>query len=140
NVLCLFCYHLVTLTHKHVKYGLSTNDLRRWCNQRRLSQILTNSRNFFQNIVIFIFCMLVFQLRSQVGKHTAWHLIQKGLDIYSQVLRIQKAGIQSLITNRTEIIGNLCQQVLIKSRIIGSSFKGLYHNLCSWLGSSQSKG
>lgn len=59
-IFCLFCCHLVAFSHQHVEYCLSTNDLRRRCNKRRLSKVFTHTRYFFQNLIEFIFCSLLF--------------------------------------------------------------------------------
>ena len=83
--------------------------------------------------------MLLFQLGSQVRQHASRHLIQKRLDIDSQVLRIQQTAVQSFVTNRAEIICNLGEQRLIETGIIRSSSEGLYHNLCCRLRSSKSE-
>ena len=84
--------------------------------------------------------MLLFQLTGQVGKHSARYLIQQSLDVYAQVLRIQKAAVQSLVTDRTEVVSDLSQKLLVQTGIIGSTLEGLNHNLGCRLGSSQSEG
>ena len=45
-----------------------------------------------------------------------------------------------LVSVGTEIIGDLRQQSLVEAGVVGSSLKGLHHDLCSRLGSTHGEG
>ena len=60
NVFCLFRYHLITLAHQDIEYSLGTNDLGRRGNQRALAEVFSYARYFFEYIVVFVLCVLLF--------------------------------------------------------------------------------
>ena len=75
NVLMGERYKMATKETKDVlsgKYGATVKpfneDVRRRSNKRRFTEILTNLRNFLKHLIIFIFCILFFQLRSAADK------------------------------------------------------------------------
>ena len=57
-------------------------------NQRRLTKVFPNLRDFLQHIVVLVACVLLFQLAYHVGKHTARNLIHQCLDVYAKNLGI----------------------------------------------------
>ena len=140
QILGLLGYHLVTLAAYYVHNSLCTYNLGGRSYQRALAEVLTYTRNLLQYLVVLVGSAQILQLGCQVGQHTARYLIQQGLDINAQVLRVQQAALQSLVTHGTEVIRDLSKKLLIISCIIGSSLEGFNHNLGCRLGSSQSEG
>ena len=84
--------------------------------------------------------MLLFKLGSKVAEHSAGNLIKERLDVDAKVLRIQQAGLKSFVSERSEVICNLSQKLLIKSGVIRSTFEGFDHNFGGRLGSTQCEG
>ena len=131
--------HLISLAHQHIKHCLCADNLGGRRNQRRLTAVLTNSGDLFQHILVFIFCLLLFQLAYHVGQHTAGNLITQRIDVNTKYLGAHQAGCDAFLTVRTEVVRDLRQNFLIISCIVLGTLKGLHHNLCRRLGSTQSE-
>ena len=83
--------HLVALAHDDVEHSLSANNLGGRGDQRRVTGILTHAGDFGQNFVQLIFLASVLELLKHVGEHAARNLIQQGVGINAQALRIDLA-------------------------------------------------
>ena len=63
---CFLGYHFVAFAHNDVQDGLRADDLACGRNERRITQILSHAGYFFQNFLILIACVLLFQLIDKV--------------------------------------------------------------------------
>ena len=61
--------------------------------QAAVHQVFSYTRDFLKYVIIFILSMCIFQLRYQIGKHTAGYLIHQCLDINAKHLRIQQTAL-----------------------------------------------
>ena len=121
--------HLIALTHQYVHHSLRTDDLRRRCNKRRLTEILTNTRNLLKNILKLIILAGLMQLRNEVGKHAARYLIQHGSGVDAKNLRAHKAVLDALLAIRSEEIGDLLEKTLIQSSVIRCAAECFDHDI-----------
>ena len=56
---------------------------------------------------------------------------------YALGVTIEKSAVQGLISDRTEVVRDLCQELLVQPCIVRCSAESLHHNLCGRLGCSQ---
>ena len=119
DALGLFRDGLVTLASQYVQYRLGTNDLRGWSNQWDITQVFTNARNFFQNVIELVRSTLLAQLVFHVGQHATWHLSHQNTAV-GTFQGTFELGV--LLTNLTEVSGNLFQQQQVDTGItLGAS-------------------
>ena len=131
--------HLVALAHDDVEHSLSANDLGSRGDQRRVTGILTHAGDFGQNFVQLIFLASVLELLKHVGEHAARNLIQQGVGINAQALRIDLAVGDVLFAQFGEVSTHNVQLVQVKAGVIIGALQGGDQAFGRHMGSAQSQ-
>ncbi len=84
EALGLFGDHLVPLAGQYVQHRLRANYLAGGSYQRREAEVLADTRNLLQHLVILVLGVGLLQLADEVREHTAGHLVQKGVNVHLQ--------------------------------------------------------
>ena len=121
----LLGHHLVPLAQDDIEDRLGADDLAGRGDQRRVTGVLADTRDLSEHLVQLILLAGVLELLEHVGEHAARHLIEQGVGVDAQRLRVDLAVGDVLLAELCEVVAHDIQLVEVEAGVVvGAAQRG----------------
>ena len=131
---------LVPLAHDDVHDGLGAHDLGGGGHQRGIAEVLPDTGDLSQHIVVLVLLAGLLELADQVGQHAAGHLVEQGVGVHVQDLGVQGALVLQPLGHLAEVGGGVAHLVQVQTGIPGGTLQGGHQGLGGGLGGAVGQG
>lgn len=120
---------LVPLAEQHVHGRLYADHLRERRDKRRIAEVGTHARRFFEHPVELVDGVLRLELSDEVGEHAAGNLINEGVGLGREHVGVEQAVVGELILDGQEVVVDLFQLLGVHAAVVAHLRERIHERL-----------